>query len=155
MLGKTNPILLSMALNYSSFKNDMNQHNRNLSLQDCVLDLTSMMTPWTYSKEMLRNLNCQTLMWSSVTCALSDPLTARSLTRSSWTRHLAPSTTRVRVSLSSACNASLHSNLYFYVFNLRYWHAVPADSDFYGKYGSVFPSQDLNTRCKLPHCVII
>lgn len=60
-----------------------------------------MKTPWTYSKEMLRILNCQTLIWSSVMFALLDPLTSRSLTRSSWTRHLARSTTRVRVILKS------------------------------------------------------
>ncbi len=77
----------------------MNQHHCNLSSKDCVSDLTLMKTPWTYSKEMLRILNCRTLTWSSVMFALLDPLTPRSLTRSSWTRHLARSTTRVRVIL--------------------------------------------------------
>ncbi len=138
-----------------------------------------MKTPWKYSKEMLRILNCQTLTWSSVMFALLDPLTPRSLTRSSWTRHLARSTTRVRVILKSTSSdvdiiwcicktakilveqvshiplVNFDSRYCIHILHFRYWHAVPADSDLHGKYSSVFPSQDLNARCKLPHYVII
>lgn len=154
--------------------------NHKLLLLGFVWDLTSTKTLWRYSKEMLRNLNFTTLTSSSVTFALLDPCTTRSLTQLSWILHSAQNITKVnrykiihsdvfRRVEKKIIHLGIKLWLYYAVkpwdlylkqvivmlnnvsvWTSRYWHAVPKDSAIHGQNGGVFSSQDFHTRGTWP-----